>query len=697
MSRALTWRNVTTPDFRGVLDGMRASTTAFDRAFTGLGEGLQRFDDYRRRDAENTVLNRSLAYNDPARLREAISSGELYQGVNPTFVGRQGVAALDGRAAALLREAAGTEELSNARIMNPLTQQRTRQLVEHEGLHFPLQRDATVASTAASRASAAASDSSRTRAADALAAQDAGQTLALRIYQGNPGNLEAAEAEIAAIPDGQISTAARASAIDFIRRLNAGSPNAVPAARGRPSTSNAEAAPSGPSPLAGPGGDDQGEVSGLRTRVDNARRATTALEQRFGQANPTLMQDQAFLALGSNTDDANTVTARLNVDRGIFGSGGENPAERGAWITRQIDAVMRNYPQLTAAQAGDLVARYVRPGSSGWNPFSNDFSKAKPRIEEHINRLYGPEGRETRRQTTESAEQLTAVREARANVERVATILAAERERISRLPESRRPDAQGYLNRLNSELTQAETRFDQAIRAAGIVPASGSSSNQEMRNDNDPNGPVPRPDLPRGVLIPGTAESSTDRRSFQANQGRLENLPGAREDSHTRSGSTTAPTPFVASSSPGIVDRAFDVAAAAGQGAANAGQRIAEAVQGVSRGTGALPNTTLGSEILALERGRIAAAEGREESSYLGGSAGELSIRARRNVESLIRGPNAITEDDVRRRMGRLIAENASGRGILRLTQEEYRRYRQQALSLLRDERMALIQETDAR
>jgi hypothetical protein len=120
MAAPLTWRNVDAPDFRGSMDGYRIAGQSFDRAFQGISQGLDKFDEYRRTQAENAVLNASTAFADPAALRDAIASGAVFNGVDRSLVGRAALGALDTRAGTLLQQAAGQQELNTAKQLDPL-------------------------------------------------------------------------------------------------------------------------------------------------------------------------------------------------------------------------------------------------------------------------------------------------------------------------------------------------------------------------------------------------------------------------------------------------------------------------------------------------------------------------------------------------------------------------------------------------
>jgi hypothetical protein len=120
MAGPLTWRDVAPPDFRGSMEGLRLSGAAMDRAFTGLNEGLGRFDEWRRREAENAVLNAAQNFTNPAQLREAIANGAVFSGVDRGLVGREALSALNNQAGALLGQAVSQQRLNTDQQLDPL-------------------------------------------------------------------------------------------------------------------------------------------------------------------------------------------------------------------------------------------------------------------------------------------------------------------------------------------------------------------------------------------------------------------------------------------------------------------------------------------------------------------------------------------------------------------------------------------------
>lgn len=155
MAPPFTWRNVDAPDFRGSLDGLRLAGVAMDRAFSGLSEGLGRFQDWRKDQAGAAVLNNAQAFRDPASLREAIADGSIFSGINRALISRETLAALNNQAGTLINQAAGQQSLDFDRAANPLrleglnlgNQRASQQIAQDREMH-PLRMDQVRAGTA---------------------------------------------------------------------------------------------------------------------------------------------------------------------------------------------------------------------------------------------------------------------------------------------------------------------------------------------------------------------------------------------------------------------------------------------------------------------------------------------------------------------------------------------------------------------
>lgn len=98
----LTWRNVDSPNFAGALAGYRSSAELLNNAFDSLRQGLGDFQAQRTADADSQVLANSLKFTDPAAYQEALKSGAILGGIDPTRVSSQTMEALASRAGTLI-------------------------------------------------------------------------------------------------------------------------------------------------------------------------------------------------------------------------------------------------------------------------------------------------------------------------------------------------------------------------------------------------------------------------------------------------------------------------------------------------------------------------------------------------------------------------------------------------------------------
>lgn len=98
----LTWRNVDSPNFAGAMAGYRSSAELLNNAFDSLRQGLGDFQAQRTADADSQVLANSLQFTDPAAYQEALKSGAILGGIDPTRVSSQALGALASRAGTLI-------------------------------------------------------------------------------------------------------------------------------------------------------------------------------------------------------------------------------------------------------------------------------------------------------------------------------------------------------------------------------------------------------------------------------------------------------------------------------------------------------------------------------------------------------------------------------------------------------------------
>lgn len=162
MAAPLTWRNVDAPDFRGSMVGLGIAGQSINNAFNGINAGLDKFQDWRKDQAESAVLNNSMGFTDPQQLREAIARGEVFNGVDRSLLGRQALGALDGRAGVLLNQAAAQQDLNTKQQLDPLNIQNAKRELAFNTANDPTRLaqgratlDSTIAGTESTRAGTA--------------------------------------------------------------------------------------------------------------------------------------------------------------------------------------------------------------------------------------------------------------------------------------------------------------------------------------------------------------------------------------------------------------------------------------------------------------------------------------------------------------------------------------------------------------
>lgn len=114
----LTWRNVDSPNFADAMAGYRSSAEMLNNAFDSLRQGLGDFQAQRTADADSQVLANSLQFTDPAAYQEALKSGAILGGIDPTRVSSQAIGALASRAGTLINNSANEYDLNRAKETN---------------------------------------------------------------------------------------------------------------------------------------------------------------------------------------------------------------------------------------------------------------------------------------------------------------------------------------------------------------------------------------------------------------------------------------------------------------------------------------------------------------------------------------------------------------------------------------------------
>lgn len=119
----LTWRDVAAPSFAGVNQAYQGAGATLDRALSGLSDGLKQFATDRQAGVDNSLLARSLQIQDPAKMRAALASGELLQGVDLTRANPKVLEALNTRVGTLLNQASTEQGIASSKTSQAATQQ----------------------------------------------------------------------------------------------------------------------------------------------------------------------------------------------------------------------------------------------------------------------------------------------------------------------------------------------------------------------------------------------------------------------------------------------------------------------------------------------------------------------------------------------------------------------------------------------
>jgi hypothetical protein len=111
----ITWRNVGTPNFGDSVAALGMSGRFLDRAFSGLGEGLGQFDNWRTEQNDRLAVGAASQIQDPAAYRQALMDGTAMGGLQPGQISTRTAMALDGRASDLIGRASASDTLQNTR------------------------------------------------------------------------------------------------------------------------------------------------------------------------------------------------------------------------------------------------------------------------------------------------------------------------------------------------------------------------------------------------------------------------------------------------------------------------------------------------------------------------------------------------------------------------------------------------------
>lgn len=107
----ITWRNVDAPNFSGVGDSIRSFSGLLGNATADLSDALGNFQTAARQEVGNQVMQNALQYQDPTEYRNALASGALFQGVDPSLISNRTLENLDNRTGNLLNQATQQQAL----------------------------------------------------------------------------------------------------------------------------------------------------------------------------------------------------------------------------------------------------------------------------------------------------------------------------------------------------------------------------------------------------------------------------------------------------------------------------------------------------------------------------------------------------------------------------------------------------------
>lgn len=121
---ALTWREVSNPNFGSSNDLLRTGVQLQQNALSGIGDAIESARKQQTAGIDSAVLARALQVNDPAAYQRSLSDGSFLAGVNPSQVSPETLGALGSRATALLGQANTRQSMEG----DAYKQQRTQSL-----------------------------------------------------------------------------------------------------------------------------------------------------------------------------------------------------------------------------------------------------------------------------------------------------------------------------------------------------------------------------------------------------------------------------------------------------------------------------------------------------------------------------------------------------------------------------------------
>ncbi len=92
---AITWRDVTAPDFSAAQEGYRQFSSLLNGAFGAAERGIERFDNTLDERAQRALAAAAQRYRDPAELEAAMASGAIYEGIDQNRLGAADYGSVD--------------------------------------------------------------------------------------------------------------------------------------------------------------------------------------------------------------------------------------------------------------------------------------------------------------------------------------------------------------------------------------------------------------------------------------------------------------------------------------------------------------------------------------------------------------------------------------------------------------------------
>lgn len=539
MPGPLTWRQVTAPDFRGTMDGQRIAATSLERAFTGLSEGLGKFQEFRQGQAENAALTAIQGFADPTEARAALAAG--LPGVDRSLLTPEAFGRLNSQVGTLLTQAGTAEANRHATTNNPIIERRGQQVITHADQMQPLLMDQSRAASGASRAAAGASGaaaaSSRAHTATTEALRPGqvalGEANVQRVTLGNTDlqvaaadrltdrtEGRAAEALVAeagrlgqTVPEIQnniLATNPSAQALAAANRVFLGNPGGVPGGAGTPGASGsaprASSSPSSPNPLAQPAG-------GTADIPD-------------GPAAPHIRMAQELALAGSSNPyvgGARNTTAAAEASELS-----KNTVYTGVAPRRLMEAVQSVIDQaprgtvVTPREARMIVESHGAPENNWW--FNNGIDMNNGRSQDIVNRL-----QEFRSQAGDAASHTRAATQL-TELQVRATSAATDLRELESRPASRPASA--------SNLQEARQRADTANRRLeAAVALRGSTYPLPTLPERRQEPPVPPPTAgarASAAALPNTPVTRAAAADAFAQQGR--DRRAAREEQERNAG-----------------------------------------------------------------------------------------------------------------------------------------------------------------